>query len=421
MTGGAVPDGAAAVPSAETVRGAVRSWLELNWRPDRALRDWRSILVDSGWACPTWPRELYGRDLPAELGGIVLEEIRRAGAVGPAVGVGIGLVAPTLLEHGSAEIKLRLLRPIATGEDAWCQLFSEPGSGSDLAGLTTSAVRDGDEWVINGQKLWTTGAAHAGYGLLLARTDPSVPRHEGITAFALPLRQPGIEVRPLRQMNGYASFNEVFITDARVPQANVIGVVGAGWGVARTTLAHERHLAANLLALMPGEAQGRTAQEAMAEALAYFKTYEWYPQRQGRADLAPVLAREAGRSVEPLVRQQLAQLYSLERLMHWMSQRASASAARGAKRGPEGSLSKLAASRLARAAARTHSHIAGAWGLLAGDDAPHAGVVTEVLLSVPAQSIAGGTDEIQRSIVAEKVLGLPREPQPADDSSATGG
>ena len=170
-----------------------------------------------GLGLPDVAGEWLGRGLPVALGDVVAEEFERVGAVGPPSGGGMTLAAPTILEHGSDELKRRLLRPIVTGEDTWCQLFSEPGSGSDLAGLTTRAELDGDEYVVNGQKLWSTSAHHARYGMLLARTNWDVPKHRGITYFALEMHQPGVVVRPLRQMNGYASFNEVFLNDARVP------------------------------------------------------------------------------------------------------------------------------------------------------------------------------------------------------------
>ena len=177
----------------------VRDWLQAHWDPDQSLAEWRDVLVDSGWACPSWPKEWYGRGLPDAAREVVDAEFRRVGAVGPATGSGMGLVAPTLLEHGSDDLKSRYLRPIVTGEHTWCQLFSEPGSGSDLAGLTTRADLDGDEWVVNGQKVWNTSAHHAKYGMLLARTDWSVPKHRGITYLVLRMDQPGVHVRPLRQ------------------------------------------------------------------------------------------------------------------------------------------------------------------------------------------------------------------------------
>ncbi len=193
---------------------------------------------------PSWPQRWHGRGLPAWADELVGSELLRLGAVGVPVGSGTWLAAPTILAHGPDELRERLLRPTLTGEQTWCQLFSEPGAGSDLAGLSTTAVLDGDTWVINGQKVWNTSAHHADLGMLLARTDSSVPKHQGITYFVLPMKQPGVEVRQLRQMNFHASFNEVFLTDARVPADNVVGTVGQGWTAALTTLAYERRFAA---------------------------------------------------------------------------------------------------------------------------------------------------------------------------------
>ena len=240
---------------AEAVRAEVRVWLDAHWDPDLAAVTWRGLLADAGWACPTWPRRLVRPRPAARLATVVDEELARVGAPGAATGAGLTLAGPTILELGSDDLKSRLLRPIVTGEHRWCQLFSEPGSGSDLAGLTTRAERDGDEFVVNGQKVWTTGAGKASYAMLLARTDWDAPKHRGITYFAFPMQQPGVEVRPLRQMNGYASFNEVFLTDARVPAANVVGEVGGGWRGALATLAHERQLPSS--PRLPGRRPGR--------------------------------------------------------------------------------------------------------------------------------------------------------------------
>jgi alkylation response protein AidB-like acyl-CoA dehydrogenase len=399
-----------AAPTAESVRAEVHAWLARAWDPELPLEEWRGTLADSGWACPAWPVECLGRGLPVELAKVVAEELRSRGAVGPAIGVGMSLAAPTLLAHGSDELKGRLLRPIVTGEDTWCQLFSEPGNGSDLAGLTTRATRDGDEFVVEGQKVWTTGAHHAAYGMLLARTDWDVPKHQGITFFALPMRQPAIEVRPLRQMNGRSSFNEVFVTEARVPAANVVGDVNGGWAAALTTLAHERGLAAGIFGGLPPSGGGRTRTEARAEASSYLSTYEWYPQRAGRADLVPGRAAATGAAQEPTVRQVVAHLAATERTARWTADRASAARRSGRPPGAEGSIGKLAASVIAREAAAAHSTIAGASGMLTGSDAPEGGIVAEVLVSVPGASIAGGTDEVQRNIIGERVLGLPKEP-----------
>lgn len=399
-----------------TVAAEVEAWLEGNWDPDLSLVEWRNRLADSGWGCPTWPVEWFGRGLPASMESTVSAAFDAAGAVGTPQGSGIGLAAPTILEHGSDDLKARLLRPIVTGEHTWCQLFSEPGSGSDLAGLTTRAERDGDEFVINGQKVWNTSAHHARYGMLLARTDWDVPKHRGITYFAIDMHQPGIEVRGLRQMNGHASFNEVFFDDARVPVADTIGDVGNGWAVALATLAHERRFNAGPRARSTANGDraprtGRALAEAATETAEHYEPYKWYPQRAGRVDLVVERARATGRAADPTVRQDIVRLTALHRTAQWTTQRAKAARTLGRPPGPEGSLAKLASSHIARAAATVHGQIAGAHGMLSGSDDGTDGVVAEVLVSVPAVSIAGGTDEIQRNIIGERVLALPKEPQ----------
>jgi alkylation response protein AidB-like acyl-CoA dehydrogenase len=388
----------------------VRAWLQRHWDPERSLVEWRDLLVEGRWACPSWPPAWFGRGLPAAAEAVVAAELDRMGAVGPPVGASMALVAPTLLAHGSDDLKRRLLRPILTGEHTWCQLFSEPGSGSDLAGLSTRADRDGDEFVVNGQKVWTTSAHHAQFGMLLARTDWDVPKHLGISYFAFPMDQPGVEVRPLRQMNGRASFNEVFLTDARVSAANVVGELGGGWRVALTTLSHERGLAGHR-PRSPRVVTGRTVREAEQEASEYQKTYEWYPQRAGRPDLVVEHARLAGRTNDPLVRQAVAGLLAAEHAARWSAQRAQAARVLGRPPGPEGSLGKLSSSAIARGSAAVHALIGGAQGLLTGPDSTLDGVIAEVHVSVPAVSIAGGTDEVQRNILGERILGLPKDVQ----------
>ena len=398
--------------SSETVRAQVRAWLDDNWNPDMALAAWRGLLADSGWGCPTWPEEWFGRGLSSDDARVVDEEFARVGAVGVALGVGMSLAAPTILRHGSDDIKRRFLRGVITGEDKWTQLFSEPGNGSDLAGLTTHALRVGDEWIVNGQKVWNTGAHHADYGLLVARTDWDVPKHAGLSYFILPMKQPGIEVRPLKQANGYSSFNEVFMSDARVPYANIVGEVGDGWAIALTTLAHERGLATLRLPTFAAEApKGRTAREATDEATEYFKTYVWYPQRAGRPDLVISQAKATGTNTDPRIRQKIADLVAFQRAAQWTVQRAQAVRKAGGQPGPEGSIAKLCGSEIARRSARLHAEMAGAAAMIAGAEGPANGTVPEIIISVPAQSIAGGTDEIQRNIIAERVLGLPKEPQ----------
>ena len=269
-------------------------------------------------------------------------------------------------------------------------------------------------WTVRGQKVWTTSAAHAEFGLLLARTDPDVPKHAGITCFVLPMRQPGVEVRPLRQMNGHASFNEVFLDDARVPPGHVVGAANGGWAVALTTLAHERRMAILSRGAPPRlSSTGRAAREALEEHERVAEPYRWYPQRAGRVDLVMPRARATGRSGDPLVRQAIARLHALARVAQLTTERATAARALGRPPGPEGSIGKLAGSEIARTAARVHTSIAGATGMLVAPDAPLDGTVAEVLVSVPAVSIAGGTDEIQHNILGERVLGLPKEHDPS--------
>jgi alkylation response protein AidB-like acyl-CoA dehydrogenase len=396
------------------LRVQLRAWLRSNWDPEASLLEWRTRLADSGWASPTWPQQWCGRSLPASVAEMVTEELALIGAVGPPEGVGMYLAAPTILHHGADDLKTRFVRPTVTGEITWCQLFSEPGAGSDLAGLTTRAERVDDEWIVNGQKVWNTSAAHADVGLLLARTDWDVPKHSGITYFALPMHQPGIEVRPLRQMNGHASFNEVFLTDARVPATNIIGEVGHGWSVALTTLAHERRLAAMIGSYrVPTDVTGRAWEEAATEHALVSAPYKWYPQRAGRVDLIIDRAVSTGRNADPVVRQAIAQLIGCAWSARWTAQRAAAARSLGRPPGPEGSLGKLSSSNIARLSSRVHALIAGASGMLAGSDGPLGGTITEVFVSVPAISIAGGTDEIQRNILGERILGLPREPDTA--------
>jgi alkylation response protein AidB-like acyl-CoA dehydrogenase len=399
-----------------SVRAEVRAWLEANWCVDFGLVAWRSKLIDSGWGVPSWPREWYGRDLPPALEFVVEEEFRRIGAVGVAKTGIRRLAAATLLAHGSDMQKDKFLRRSLTGEDTWCQLFSEPGSGSDLAGAITRADFRGNRWVINGQKVWTTSAHHADWGLLLARTDWNVPKHQGLSYFILAIRQPGVEVHPLRQMNGHASFNQVFFTDAEVPPEHLVSEVGRGWAVATTTLMHERRGADSLRSWgLANDRIGRIYDEERAEIATVMEPYKWYPQRAGRVDLVVERAKAAGRNRDPVVRQEIAKLLTISKAAEWTARRARAAQVQGRPQGPEGSLGKLVSSHVARAAARVHTLISGADAMLSSEDGPMNGLIAEILLSVPAGSIAGGTDEIQRNIIAERVLQMPKEPRTDND------
>ena len=394
----------------EAFEREVRTWVRANWDPSANLTEWRTLLANSGWGCPSWPRKWFGKDAPLKMDVVAKRVLVEEGAVGVAAGVSMYLVAPTLLEWANDDQLGRYLLPILTGEHKWCQLFSEPGAGSDLAGLTTRAELDGDEWIINGQKVWNSGAQNADFGILLARTSTQVSKHQGISYFLIPMKQDGIEVRPLHQMNGHSSFNEVFFDNARLPVENRIANSGDGWRVALTTLAHERSAVATPRPRFP-DSDSRLVERAKAEADEYFSTYRWYPQRAGRPKLVASEARRAGLHSDSLTRQHAAEVEQLRRTAIWTTQRGRDARRAGKPPGPEGSVAKLNMSVIARASHAAHTSIAGSYGMLDGADSPLEGLIAEVLVSTPAQSIAGGTDEIQRNILGERVLGLPKEPQ----------
>ena len=396
----------------EKLRNELRLWLESNWDPNASLIEWRSKLAESGWGMPTWPSQWFGKDLSLVFNPIVDEEFARINAVTVArSGIRL-LAAATILEHGNDSQKSRYLRRILTGEDTWCQLFSEPGSGSDLAGAITRADFDGSQWIINGQKVWTTSAHHADYGLLLARTDWEAPKHDGLSYFVIDMHQTGVNVHPLKQMNGHASFNQVFFTDAVVAPEDQVDRIGNGWKVAMTTLMHERRSADALRSVYRDrDLEGRIYDEERDETATVMEPYKWYPQRAGRVDLVFERAIETGKIDDPVVRQAIAELMIKARTAEWTARRARAAQQQGRPQGPEGSLGKLAASHVARQASKVHTMISGSDSMLGDEDGPLAGLIAEILISVPATSIAGGTDEIQRNIIAERVLGMPKEPR----------
>ena len=393
------------------IRRAVSEFIDAEFDPELSLIEWRTRLLDGGWAAPPWPADWFGRGFNQEQASVVAEVFRERGVV-PAASIGPrGLAAETILAHGSDDQKRRYLRPILTGEHAWCQLFSEPGSGSDLAGLSTKAERDGDGWRINGQKVWNTSAHHADFGILLARTNFDVPKHQGISYFLIDMRQPGVEVRPLKQMNGHASFNEVFMTDAHVPAHDLIGGEGNGWAVAATTLSYERQGFRRRHG-QTGKAggEGLVHKEYEQEILIANEPYTWYPQREGRPDLVLKRAKETGAINDPVIRQEIARLHSLVKANELSRVRAADEQRAGSQQViPAGSIGKLAASVIARQAAHVHTLISGADAMLAGPDSAESGMIAETLISVPAISIAGGTDEIQKNIISERVLGMPKD------------
>jgi len=394
------------------LKDEVRRWLAENWDVNASLVDWRTKLADTGWGTASWPVEFFGKGLPQDHTAAIDEVFQELGLIGVAQSGVRMLAAATLLEHGNPEQKQKYLRRIITGEDSWCQLFSEPGSGSDLAGSSTKAELQGDQWIINGQKVWNTSAHHADWGLLLARTDWNAPKHQGLSYFIIDMHQPGIEVRQLKQMNGHASFNEVFMTDAVVSRENLLGNTGQGWQVAVTTLAHERR---SFDRIRGGGALG-TLEGPIYDAYRHElevdnEPYTWYPQRAGRVDLILERAQQTGALSDPVIRQDIAKLLIMSRTAQWTAARSRAAQQAGKPQGPEGSLGKLAASNIARLAARVHTDITGTDAMLTGSNSPLGGIIAEILVSVPAVSIAGGTDEIQKNIISERVLGMPKEPR----------
>jgi len=389
-----------------------REWFHQHWDPDLSLGEWWRRLAESGWGFPTWPPGWYGRGLAPHLARAVNDARREVGAVGPPAGIAQNLAGPTIIAHGTDEQKRRWLPGIVGGE-IWCQLFSEPGAGSDLASAQTRAVRDGDEWVVNGQKVWTSGAQVAVHGILVARTDPSVPKHEGLSYFVIDMDQPGIEVRPIREMSGRAIFNEVFFTDARVPAANLVGAPGDGWAVALTTLANERTMlgAGSFGSAGASASISRPDLGARVGDLARPGDGGAEAAHAGAAALVFEALGQFGRAGDAVVRQELAQLYTLLEIARYTDLRARAAIDAGGRPGPEVSVGKLAASHLLRTMRDTLYRLCGPAATLWGDDAPLGGRVHDIGFASYLVSIGGGTDQIQRNIIGERVLGLPREPR----------
>jgi alkylation response protein AidB-like acyl-CoA dehydrogenase len=290
---------------------------------------------------------------------------------------------PILNDFGTPEQKARHLRNIIKADEIWCQMFSEPGAGSDVASLQTRAELDGDEWVINGQKVWTSGAQYCDYGLCLARTDPNVPKHEGISMFIVDMRAPGVEVRPLRQITGDADFNEIFFTDVRIPRDWLVGELNRGWNVAVAMLMYER------VALGAGGTG---------------------PMASRRFDRLVELGRHHGRTRDANVRQALADFYTRETILRYVGMRIRVALEAGRAPGPEGSIAKLASAQLALLGASVAARIAGVSTCAWSTDEPEGDHLARGILAAPAIGIAGGTNEVQRNIIGERVLGLPKEP-----------
>ena len=349
-----------------------------------ASRAWAQQVFDAGFGWITGPVEYGGRGLSADhqrAWNRVAADYQTPSL--SIYGIGLGMVAPTILAHATDEVKAAYLRKMWRGDIVACQLFSEPSSGSDLASLQTRAVRDGDEWVLNGQKVWTSGAQVSDIGEIICRTDPDLPKHRGLTGFVVDMHAPGVEVRPLRQMTGGASFNEVFFTDVRVPDSHRLGDVNGGWTVALTTLMNERAAIGG-----GGGGVGLPTSTRLIE-----------------------VARATGTNSDPLVRQQLAEIVINDRVAGYTNRRAMAKIAQGQLPGPEMSLAKLS---LTANMVRTYEALSSMLGPKLVVDTGEWGTYawTQFLLGVPGMRIAGGSDEVMRNIIGERVLGLPKEPAP---------
>ncbi|GAA3925411.1 acyl-CoA dehydrogenase family protein [Actinomadura viridis] len=364
-----------------------RAWLDAHARdlPREAdlqtARAFMAELYDAGYSGITWPAEYGGQGLSAAEERVFQEAARDATMpVGP-FGIGLGMCGPTLLSIGTEEQKRRYVRPLLRGEEIWCQLFSEPGAGSDVASLQTRAVRDGDAWVVNGQKVWTSVGRQADFGLLIARTDPDVPKHRGITMFIVDMHDPGVTVRPLRDMTGQSHFNEIFFDDVRIAPDQVVGEVNGGWAAAVTTLLHERVS----IGMGATRTERPTSFAAMSEA-----------------------ARSRGLLEDAAVRDQLVDLYVRERALDLFNARLSQEVRAGIQPGARGSVAKLLLAELLMNGADVASEILGP-DAVAYEDGE--GVVARALSFAPGMALGGGTNEIMRNIIGDRVLGLPREPQ----------
>jgi alkylation response protein AidB-like acyl-CoA dehydrogenase len=397
--------------SDDEIREAVAVWVEANvpkaWRdaapggraairavrPRAEYESWYPTFADSGLAVATWPVEYLGLDLmPAQAR--AAESVLAPYNLGRLNPLGLNSVAPALFAHGTEEQRLRFLPPMVRNDEKWCQLLSEPGAGSDLASLATRAVRDGDEWILNGQKVWTTWAHFSDFAVCLARTDPSVKKRQGLTYFIVDLHAPGVDVRPLRHIGGDVEFNEVFLDDVHIPDGHRIGAAGDGWRVAGSSLAGERQM-------VSGSGSGGV-------------------DRIGGAGIDTLLqrAKDLGRTADPVMRQRLMAMYCEERVRDWTNQRVRATVRAGGTPGPAASIGKVHQGslnqRLQLLAADLLGIGATAWEHGA-DYADHMPLEVRGMLRSRANTIEGGTTEVNKNILGERVLGLPREPDPWAD------
>jgi alkylation response protein AidB-like acyl-CoA dehydrogenase len=378
----------------EELRAEARAWLDQNfeaWKREEGIvdpgpfgrnlsvdqaRSWQRRLADAGWGAPGWPAEYGGRGLGPVEQMVWQQELARAGANFTFTLVGFGMAGPTIIQHGTPEQRERFLPPMLRADEIWCQLFSEPGAGSDLASVTTRAVRDGDEWIVTGQKVWSSAAHFSDWGILLARFDFDAPKHDGLVYLILNMHADGVEVRPLKEMDGSAHFNEVYLDQVRVPDEHRLGEPGEGWQVARTTLMNERM---NLGASTVGF------------SIPFDELVE--------------LARDRGQAEAPLVRQGLAGVFIHERILQLLIERIMAKLSAGQVPAAEGSIMKISLGDLAVEASSLGLRI------LRGEGGVHEeGGAQLAFLVSRSLHIGGGTDEVQKNVIGERILGLPREP-----------
>ncbi|MDO8361814.1 MAG: acyl-CoA dehydrogenase family protein [Actinomycetota bacterium] len=389
----------------------VDAWITENWDTSLTLREWWRRLAAAGYSQPTWPVGIGGCNADGATARTISESMGARGVIAAPTGMGPHMAAPMIMKHGTDEHKAELIK-IATGEQHWCQLFSEPEAGSDLASVRCSAVRDGEEYIVNGQKVWNSGADAADHGLLLARTDFTAQKHAGVSFLLIDMLQPGVEVRPLVTMNGSAHFCEVFLTDARARATDLIGSEGGGWAVATTVLGLERKMAASgsargALTVTAGPKSGnldRTVGELFEMAREKAKE-----KPQAMINSSRVLIKEAQKSGvnhDPVMRDDLARYHIRSEVYRLTNLRARHTGGSG----PEASIAKIALSGMARHSRDLGMRIAGAGGMLVGNDAVSGGALQYAALSTAGVSIGGGTDEIQHNVIGERALGLPKEP-----------
>ena len=372
----------------EAYASQAKAWLAETPIPENTgtevSREFMAKLYDAGYSGISWPAEYGGQGL-SNVEERVFQQAARGKALPTGVfGIGFGMCGPTLLSLGTEEQKKRYIRPLLRGEEIWCQLFSEPGAGSDLASLSTTAVRDGDEWVVNGQKVWTSLAHQSAYGVLIARTNPDAPKQQGISYFICPMDAPGIEIRPIIEMTGGHTFNEVFLTDVRLPAENLVGQVDDGWRLAKVTLSNER------VSLSSGGAlwgMGPTAETLLD------------------------VVRDAGGAPDPITRDRLAELYIESEILRLIRLRTITAAIKGTQPGPEASVRKILADEHGQRIMELAVDMAGPGGMLTdvGPLGSPVGLWHFGFLFSPALTVGGGTGDVQRNIVAEKVLGLPHD------------